>query len=99
MMFPKENAWRCPAYLKWVKKQPSIISRMPADDPHHIIGHEFGGMGTTAPDWAVIPLTRGEHTELHNDPKAWEQRYGSQADLLLRFWRLNFDEIKGFFSE
>ena len=96
-MFPKENAWRCPAYLKWVKLQTSIVSGRPADDPHHIKGHGFGG-SVKAPDWAVIPLTRTEHDELHG-PKgidAWEEKYGSQADLLLRFWRHNFDTIRTF---
>ena len=99
MMFPKENAWRSKKYTGWVKKQPSIISQIPADDPHHIIGHGFGGTGTKAPDWAVIPLTRQEHTELHNDPKAWEERHGDQLSLLMRFWKYNFNEIMEFLGE
>ena len=36
-----------------------------ADDPHHIIGHGLGGMGTKADDLFVIPLCRKCHNELH----------------------------------
>ena len=95
-MLNKENAWRNKKYTDWVKQQPSIISGIPADDPHHILGHGFSGSGK-APDWATIPLTRAEHTELHHIGfNAWEEKYGDQMDLLARFWRNNFDEIKTF---
>lgn len=96
MMFPKNKAWRCEKYLKWVKQQPSIISGMPADDPHHILGHGFSGSGK-APDWATIPLTREEHNELHHIGfREWENRNGSQLFLLMRFWVRNFEEIRKF---
>lgn len=94
MMFPKENAWRCKKYLKWVGQQPSIISGMPSDEGHHLLGHGFSGSGR-APDWATIPLTRPEHTELHDiGYTAWEEKHGCQLDLLMRFWRKNFEEIQ-----
>jgi hypothetical protein len=98
MLIPKENAWRCKKYTDWVKTQPSVLSGLPADDPHHIMGHGLTG-GTKAPDWACIPLTRQEHTDFHNISRdVWEAMYGSQADLLLKFWRDNFDTIKEFFK-
>jgi hypothetical protein len=66
-------------YLNWVKSLDSVISHRPADDPHHLIGHGYSGMGTKAPDYLTFPLTRDEHTELHNiGYKAWEEIYGSQ---------------------
>ena len=43
-----------------------MLSGAPSDDAHHIIGHGMGGIGTKAPDWAVIPMTRGCHTTFHN---------------------------------
>lgn len=96
-MIGKQKPWRCKKYIAWVKQQPSIVSRQPADDPHHIIGHGFGGVGTKAPDWAVIPLTREEHNKLHAGQFEWEGRLGSQVDLLMRFWRENWPEIQEFF--
>lgn len=71
--------YRNDRYTDWVKSQPSVISGQPADDPHHLIGHGQGGMGTKSSDLYTIPLTRIEHNELHNIGwKEWESRYGSQ---------------------
>lgn len=97
-MIKKQNNWRNKKYTDWVKQQPSVVSGLPADDPHHIMGHGLTG-GTKSPDWAVIPLTRAEHTNLHNGVRDWEDANGSQLDYLFRFWQENWDEIQGFFSE
>ncbi len=66
------------AYLDWVKTLPCVASNMPADDAHHLIGHGMGKMGSKASDLFTLPLTREQHTALHDDPQAWERRYGSQ---------------------
>jgi len=66
-------------YLQWVKSLPSVVSRIPADDAHHLIGHGQGGMGTRVSDYWTFPLTRQEHDELHRQGwKAWEEIHGSQ---------------------
>jgi len=54
-----------------------------ADDAHHLIGWRQGGMGTKAHDSFTIPLCRIHHTELHNDPKAFERKYGTQPELII----------------
>ncbi|EER9189052.1 DUF968 domain-containing protein [Shigella sonnei] len=56
-----------------------------AVDPHHIIGHGLGGMGTKADDLFVIPLCRKCHSELHAGVKDFEEKHGSQLLLLIRF--------------
>lgn len=99
MNLSKQTPWRNKKYIDWVKAQPCIVTRLPADDPHHIIGHGFGGMGTKAPDWAVIPLTRERHNAIHHDVEAFEYLYGNQLELLMRFWRENWDEIHPFFAD
>ena len=77
---PKLNYWRNEDYLKWVKSQVSCISERPADDPHHIKGHGYGG-SIKAPDWATIPLTRDEHSLFHNMGwETWEKLHGSQLE-------------------
>ncbi|EIO1796235.1 DUF968 domain-containing protein [Escherichia coli] len=65
----------------------TVIHRygMPADDPHHLIGHGQGGMGTKAHDLFVLPLCRKHHDELHTDTVAFEEKYGSQLELIFRF--------------
>lgn len=84
MKLPKSRRLVIPKYISWVKTQPCAACGMPADDAHHVIGHGQGGMGTKAHDFHVIPLCRADHRELHADPKAWEQKHGSQLYLVYR---------------
>lgn len=84
----KHPIWRCKKYLKWVKRQPCVISGRPADDPHHIKGYSylFKGVGGTIkpPDWATIPLTRDEHTKLGSQGIGhWEANNGTQIGFLI----------------
>ncbi|MGP0818145.1 DUF968 domain-containing protein, partial [Escherichia coli] len=66
----------------WITIAPFVT---PADDPHHLIGHGQGGMGTKAHDLFVLPLCRKHHNELHTDTVAFEDKYGSQLELIFRF--------------
>lgn len=80
MNLTKNKAWRSETYLAWVKQQPSVLSGLPSDDPHHLKGHGFGGT-IKAPDWAVIPLTREEHSRFHaTGIRTWEEQHGSQLE-------------------
>lgn len=85
MLRPKRRRWICPQYTQWVKTQECACCRQPADDPHHIIGHGMGGTATKAHDLFVIPLCRAHHDELHANLIAFEEKYGSQLELLIRF--------------
>ncbi len=43
-------------------------------------------MGTKAPSkYLVLPLCRKHHNELHTDTVAFEEKHGSQVDLIFRF--------------
>lgn len=85
MKRPKRKRWESEKYTRWVKSQSCACCGIQADDPHHIIGHGQGGMGTKAHDLFVIPLCRAHHDELHRDPKLFESNYGSQVELLFSF--------------
>ncbi|ELP6230894.1 DUF968 domain-containing protein [Salmonella enterica] len=85
MLRPKRRRWINEKYTRWVKTQPCACCGCQADDPHHLIGHGQGGMGTKAHDLFVLPLCRKHHDELHRDPVAFEEKYGSQPELILRF--------------
>lgn len=74
-----------PVYTRWVKTQKCMTCGNQADDPHHIIGHGLGGMGTKADDLFVIPLCRKCHNELYAGVKDFEEKHGSQLLLLIRF--------------
>lgn len=75
-MVQKVKAFRSKKYLAWVKTLPCVDCGAPADDPHHAIGIGLGvsGMGMTAPDSLAMPMCRGCHTRMHNDPKMWEMQ-------------------------
>ncbi|EKH3288652.1 DUF968 domain-containing protein [Escherichia coli] len=85
MKRPKHRRWVNEKYTRWVKTQPCACCGKPADDPHHLIGHGQGGMGTKAHDIFTLPLCREHHNELHADPLAFEEKHGSQVDLIFRF--------------
>lgn len=85
MLRPKRRRWENGKYTRWVKSQQCSCCNNPADDPHHLIGHGQGGMGTKAHDLFVIPLCRAHHDELHADPVAFEAKHGDQLTLLFRF--------------
>ena len=70
---------RSEAYLEYVRSLPSSISDRPADDAHHVKGYMLGGTGTKCADIFTFPMTREEHTILHNMGwQSWENEYGSQ---------------------
>ncbi len=85
MLRPKRHRWENEKYTRWVKAQQCMCCNNPADDPHHLIGHGNGGMGTKAHDLFVIPLCRAHHDALHADTVEFEEKYGSQLVLLFRF--------------
>lgn len=85
MRIPKRYRWESAKWLKWVKSQQCCGCGGSADDPHHIIGHGQGGMGTKAHDLFTIPLCRACHDALHADMRAWEAEHGSQVVLWFHF--------------
>lgn len=95
MLRPKLKRQEYEKYTRWVKTQACCACGNRADDPHHIIGHGQGGMGTKAHDLFVIPLCRYCHDALHKDTNAWEAEHGSQVELLFRFldWALGIGAI------
>ena len=84
MKRPKRHRWENEKYTRWVKAQPCMCCGQQADDPHHLIGHGQGGMGTKAHDSFTIPLCRVHHDELHRDMKAFERKHGTQPEMIIR---------------
>lgn len=81
---PKRIRWESTKYLKWVKTQSCACCGKPTDDAHHLIGWGQGGMGTKAHDIFTIPLCRKHHDELHRDPKVFEQKHGTQPEMIIK---------------
>lgn len=87
MLIPKLRRWENKKYVRWVKSEPCCVCGDGCCDPHHIIGHGKGGMGTKANDFKTIPLCRIHHDEIHGSAgvKAWEAKHGSQIELWEKF--------------
>lgn len=76
MMFPKLTPWRSSAYLTWVRTLPCVVCEGPASDAHHLIGvGNLRGMGTKTSDTLTMPVCRGCHTRIHNEPELWEEQW------------------------
>ena len=50
---PKKTRAEDSKYTRWVKTRPCCGCGARSDDPHHIIGHGQGGMGTKAHDFSL----------------------------------------------
>ncbi|WP_238770674.1 DUF968 domain-containing protein [Vibrio furnissii] len=79
MARPKEKTWHNEKYLKFVRSLPCVITGRKSNVvAHHLIGHGEGKMAGKAHDLFTIPLHADEHVKFHDDPKAWEDKHGSQ---------------------
>ena len=81
----KVKPWRSKKYMKWVESLHSRVSMMPADYSHHIIDVIKSGTGTKPHDLFTMPLTHGEHSELHHvGGRKWDKDSDeSQAEMVL----------------
>ncbi|MNI10597.1 hypothetical protein D3C73_637140 [compost metagenome] len=91
MLRPKLTRVEDSKWTRWVKAQMCCCGcGRRADDPHHIIGHGLGGMGTKPSDYQTIPLARDCHRKLHDNPDAWEAEHGCQTVLLAQFMEYSY---------
>ena len=69
------------SWTRWVKSQQCVCCNKQTDDPHHLIGHgqvEWERKRTTC----CVAAARAHHDELHADTVAFEEKHGSQLELL-----------------
>lgn len=91
MLRPKLTRVEDSKWTRWVKTQMCCCGcGRRADDPHHIIGHGLGGMGTKPSDYQTIPLARDCHRKLHDNPDTWEAEHGCQTVLLAQFMEYSY---------
>ena len=75
----KQPPFQSQRYIRDVKRVIRCVITGRIDcDFHHIKGLKRGSGGKD--DRLGFPLIRELHVLFHNDPKAWEQRYGLQVD-------------------
>lgn len=64
-------------YLDWVKTQTCPCGA-PADDPSHVNGGGYKGMGTKASDLFVWPSCRPCHQLYEVSAKEWRMQFGDE---------------------
>lgn len=85
MNIQKIKSWRSKKYLKWVKTLDCAICGIESSsEPHHGISIGMGGMGTKAPDSAVMPLCRVCHTQVHAEPHLWPSQWQWITETLMK---------------
>lgn len=79
-------------YYEWIKTSlkdglRDMTGDGMATDPHHLLGSMWeSGKSLKTLDWFVIPLSKRRHLEFHRGQRSFEKKYGTQRDLLLKFW-------------
>lgn len=83
---------RDPKYLRWIKRQASVVSRFGGCDPCHTGPHATGQKSS---DLTAIPLTRKEHDQFDADPRGFAELHGLDIPALIReFQEIYFEKLE-----
>ena len=84
MVVPKPRAVFCPEFVAWIKRQPCIVTGLPADCAHvrrRNLGDVIDGVGN------CVPLSHREHMQLHGwGTSTWQDRRGINLSLEAALW-------------
>ena len=74
---PKPVTDKDPAYLRFIRKQPCVITGRTPCEAHHT---QTGGIGMKGSDYSALPLHHSEHQRCH--------QVGSET-----FWRYDVKQL------
>jgi hypothetical protein len=72
---------RDPAYLRFIRRQASVVSGLGPCDPCHTGPHATSQKSS---DLSAIPLTRKEHDQYDADPRGFAKLHGLDIPALIR---------------
>ncbi len=82
LAFPKPVRLEDPDYLRFIRRQPCVISGVQSD-PHHVVPEGGGKVGSKVSDYRTVPLSFRLHREYHRiGRRAFEQKYNVDLDLV-----------------
>src|ERR1041384_6694047 len=64
LAFPKPLKYEDADYLRWIRRQPCVVSHCAAE-AHHVVPPGWAKMGSKVSDYRTVPLSRGLHLEYH----------------------------------
>ena len=79
---------RDPKYLRYIKRQASVVSGFGGCDPAHTGPH---AVGQKSSDLDVIPLTRKEHDQFDADPRGFALKHGLDIPNLIAQFNEMYD--------
>jgi hypothetical protein len=79
---------RDPKYLRYIRRQASVVSRFGGCDPCHTGPHATGQKSS---DLTAIPLTRKEHDQFDADPRGFAELHGLDIPALIREFNEMYD--------
>ena len=81
LAFPKPVRMEDPDYLRFIRRQPCLISNT-ASEAAHVIPEGHGKMGSKVSDYRTVPLSPKLHRELHHiGRRAFELKHNVSLDL------------------
>jgi hypothetical protein len=79
---------RDPKYLRFIKRQASVVSGFGGCDPCHTGQH---AVGQKSCDRSCIPLTRKEHDQFDADPRGFALKHGLDIPSLIQKFNQMYD--------
>ncbi len=88
-MTPTKGILRDPAYLKWLREEPCIISGTRADASESVVAAHIGtaGKGIKAHDYWALPMLNSVHQRCHNEGEITVLRMTSSDSLIRMAFR------------
>ena len=93
--FPKPVRLEDPAYLRFIRRQPCILTGT-ASEASHIVPEGQGKMGSKVSDYRTVPMSPKLHREYHRiGRRKFEEKYNVNLDLeQLRFLEMYLSAYK-----
>jgi hypothetical protein len=95
LAFPKPVRLEDPAYLRFIRRQPCILTGT-ASEAAHIVPPGHDKMGSKVSDYRTIPLSSTMHRAYHKLGRwSFEEKYNVDLDLeQLRFLEMYLSALK-----
>ena len=95
LAFPKPVRMEDPDYLRFIRRQPCLVSHCAAEAAH-VVAPGQDKMGSKVSDYRTVPLSRRLHDQYHRFGRRWfESKYNVDLNQeLIRFLEIYISALK-----